>query len=138
MEDDIRVSWAVGTTDVTTFGASLGRRVEQRATAVAVSPHALDGLLQNKILLRRPHRLRDLQTVLLGLLGDHVDGRVLVVIDLLREPGAFFTALVAAAAADLLGAELLLALVALAVHADADILCYSVGGTGAQIGRAHV
>lgn len=78
MADDIRVSWAIGTTDVSALGAGLGRWVEEGTTAVAVSPHSLDGLLQDKILPRRPRGLRDLQTILL-LLDDNVDRGVFIV-----------------------------------------------------------
>lgn len=59
--DDVRVSWAVGTADVSAFGARLGGRVEEGAAAVAVSPHALDGLLEDELLLRRPRGLGDLR-----------------------------------------------------------------------------
>lgn len=86
MVEDVRVSWAVGTADVTAFGARLGGRVEERAAAVAVPPHALDGLLEDELLLRRPRGLGDLQAELLGLLGDYVDGCV-VAISLLWELG---------------------------------------------------
>lgn len=61
------------------FGAGLGGRVEQGAAAVAVSPHALDGLLEDELLLRRPRGLGDLQTILLRPLGDYVDGCVVAI-----------------------------------------------------------
>jgi hypothetical protein len=88
MEDDVRVSWAVGTADVSALGAGLGGRIEEGTAAVAVSPYALDGLLVDEFLLRRPRRLGDLQAVLLGLLGDYVDGGVLVAVNLLWELAA--------------------------------------------------
>lgn len=84
---DIRVSWTVGTADVSALGARLGGRVEERSAAVAVSPHALDGLLEDELLLRRPRWLGDLQAVLVGLLDDDIDGG-LVTVNLLWELGA--------------------------------------------------
>lgn len=69
------------------LGARLGGRVEERAAAVAVPPHALDGLLEDELLLRRPRWLGDLQAVLVLLLADDVDGR-LVAVNLLGELGA--------------------------------------------------
>lgn len=85
--DDVRVSWAVGTADVSALGAGLGGRVEEGTAAVAVSPHALDGLLEDEFLLRCPRGSGDLQAVLLGFLDDYVDGGVLVAINLLWELG---------------------------------------------------
>lgn len=128
MVNDIRVSGAIGTADVSALGAGLGGRVEESTAAVAVSPHALDGLLQDEILLRRSRGLRDLQAVLLGLLDNDVDSGVFVLIDLLREPGALLAALVTAATTDILSSKVLLALVALAVHAHAGLLGYTFLG----------
>lgn len=85
MMGDIRVSWAIGTADVSALGAGLGGRIEEGTAAVAVSPHALDGLLQDEVLLRRSGGFGDLQAVLLGLLGNDVDRGIFVLIDLLRE-----------------------------------------------------
>lgn len=63
---------------MSTLGAGLGWRVEKGAAAVAVPPHALDRLLMDEILPRRPRGLRDLQTILL-LLDDNVDRGVFII-----------------------------------------------------------
>jgi hypothetical protein len=110
------------------FGARLRRRVEQGAATMAVPPHALNRLLQDQILPRRPRRLRHLQAILLCFFDDHID-RGVVAIDLLRrEPGTFAAALVAATGTHLLGPKVLLALMALAVDADSYLLLDPFGG----------
>ena len=122
MVHDIRVSRAICAADVSAFGASLCRRVEQCATAVAVPPHTLNRLPQNQILSLCSRRLRYLEAILLGLLNDHIDWGIVAIDFLRREPGAFAAALVAATATDLLGPEVLIAFVALTVHADSNLL----------------
>lgn len=128
----LRVSWAVSATDVLTLSALLLSAGEEGVALVAVTANTLGWLLENEVLSSVASWLGNQWSGWASLSSADGRGRALsgsssLLDSLWWRAGAVLASLVRALWADLLAAELRLALVASAVNTEADLLLNTLG-----------